>query len=115
MAEKLELLGFFGLTYVWVSKERGLGMGFWSYLGSAGCDYLKNYAGRDVSYSEMYGAVSGTNKLLCRMGELIRAESYVERVAWVGRNYQNVLRLFSSKLRRLPKVFRQSVRTVLLL
>lgn len=90
-------------------------MGFWGYMGSAGWDYLRNYAWRDLSYSEMYGAVSEANELLSWMSELSRAESDVERAAWVGRNYQNVLRVSGSILRRLLKVFRQSVRTVLLL
>ncbi|KAF3449821.1 hypothetical protein FNV43_RR05900 [Rhamnella rubrinervis] len=88
--------------------ERGLGMGFWGYMGLAGWDYLKNYAWRDVSYSELYGAVSEANELLSWMRELSRAESDAERAVWVGRNYQNVLRVSSSMLRRLLKVFRQS-------
>lgn len=92
--------------------ERGLGVGFWGYMWSAGWDYVKNYALRDVSYTEMYGAVSEANELLSRLGELTRAESDAERAEWVGRNYRGVFRAFSSLLRRLLKVFQRTVRTV---
>lgn len=94
--------------------ERGMGLGFWGYVWSAGWDYVKNYAWRDLSYSELYGAVSDADELLSWLGELSGAGSEAARAAWVGRNYQNVARVSSSLLRRLLKVFRQSVRTVLL-
>ncbi|XP_015876289.1 uncharacterized protein LOC107412951 isoform X2 [Ziziphus jujuba] len=88
--------------------ERGLGLGFWGYVWSAGWDYTKNYAWRDLSYTELYGAVSDANELLRWLGELSGARSEAARAAWVSRNYQNVARVSSSLLRKLLKVFRQS-------
>ncbi|KAL5539275.1 hypothetical protein UlMin_042740 [Ulmus minor] len=88
--------------------ERGLGLGFWRFTLSAGWDYARNYAWRDLSYSELYGVVSDANELLKWLGELTRPESDAARVAWVGRNYQNFLRVSKSMLRRLLKVFTKS-------
>ncbi|KAF4360660.1 hypothetical protein G4B88_010655 [Cannabis sativa] len=90
--------------------ERGMGLGFWRFIWSAGWDYVTNYAWRDLSYTELFGAVSDSNELLKWLGELSRAESAGERAAWIGRNYQNVLRVSSSMISRLLKVFRQSKR-----
>ena len=90
--------------------ERGLSLGFWGIMWSAGWDYARNYAWRDLPYTELYGAVSDMNELLRSLGEFTRTESEGDRSAWVGRNYQNLLRLSKSLCRRLLKVFRQSVR-----
>ncbi|KAI4298189.1 hypothetical protein L6164_031778 [Bauhinia variegata] len=88
--------------------ERGLGLGFWGLMWSAGWDYARNYAWRDLSYTELYGAVSDTKELLRCLTELTRMESDTERSVWVGRNYENVMRAFQSLSRKLLKVFRQS-------
>ncbi|XP_062095942.1 uncharacterized protein LOC133801702 [Humulus lupulus] len=88
--------------------ERGMGLGFWRFMWSAGWDYVTNYAWRDLSYPELFAAVSDSNELLKWLGDLSRAESAGERAAWVGRNYKNVLKVSSSMLSRLLKVFRQS-------
>lgn len=90
--------------------ERGLGLGFWGLAWSAGWDYAKSYAWRDLDSRELYGVVSDLNKLLGFLGELTRAESEVARAAWVARNYGDVLRVAKSALRRFVKVFGQSVR-----
>lgn len=90
--------------------DRATGLGFWRFMLSAGWDYTRNYAWRDLAYSDLIGAVSDANELLTWLGELTRAESDSERGAWVGRNYQSVLRVSRSLLAKLLKVFRQSVR-----
>lgn len=90
--------------------ERGLGLGFWGFTWSAGWDYLKNYAWRDLSYADLNGAVSDANKLLSSLGELTRMGSDAERAAWVGRNYQKFLGISNSLFQRLLKVFRLPVR-----
>jgi hypothetical protein len=90
--------------------EGGLGLGFLGFTWSAGWDYLKNYAWRNVNYADLYGAVSDANKLLSSLGELTRLGSDAERAAWVGRNYQNFLGISNSLFQRLLEVFRQPVR-----
>lgn len=94
--------------------DRGLGLGVWGFMWSAGWDYVKNYSWRDLPYSEMYGAASEANELMSWLGELTRKKSDTERAAWITQNYQNVFRVSTSLLRRLLRVFTQSVRTVLL-
>ncbi|EXB58277.1 hypothetical protein L484_015610 [Morus notabilis] len=89
--------------------EPATGMGFWRLMWSAGWDYVRNYAWRDLgAYSELIAAVSDANELLSWLGELTRFESDSERVAWVGRSYHSVLRVSRSLLARLLNVFRQS-------
>ncbi|PON54637.1 adenine phosphoribosyltransferase [Parasponia andersonii] len=89
--------------------ERGMGLGLWRSMWSAGWDYVSNYAWRrDLPYSELYGVVSDSNKLLRWLGELTRAESDAERAEWLARNYKNVLSVSRSLLRRLLGVFSQS-------
>ncbi|KAJ7968808.1 Adenine phosphoribosyltransferase [Quillaja saponaria] len=88
--------------------ERGLGLGFWGFMWSAGWDYAKNYSWRNFSVTELYGAVSEMNELLRYFGELTRKETDVDRVAWVRRNYQKVLSICNSLFGRLLSVFRQS-------
>ncbi|XP_042939798.1 uncharacterized protein LOC122274976 [Carya illinoinensis] len=88
--------------------ERGLGLGLWGFTWSVGWDYVKNYAWREVSYDDLYGAITDANELLRRLGELTRTDSGADSAEWVGRNYQNVLGISSSLLKRLLNVFRQS-------
>jgi len=90
--------------------ERGLGFGFWGLSWSVGWDYAINYAWGHFDYRELYGAVSEMNELLRFLGELTRSGSEIERATWVAGNYKNVLSVAQSVLRRLVKVFRQSVR-----
>ncbi|KAI5331437.1 hypothetical protein L3X38_021563 [Prunus dulcis] len=87
--------------------EGGL-VGGWGFMWSAAWDYMKNYAWRELPYSEVYGAVSDANELLRWLGELGRKESDSERAAWVGQNYRSVLRVSNSLLRRLLTVFYHS-------
>ena len=89
--------------------ERGLGFGFWGLSWSVGWDYAINYAWRDFDYRELYGAVTEMNELLRFLGELTRSGSEIERATWVAGNYKDVLRVAQSVLRRLVKVFHQSV------
>ncbi|KAG2689208.1 hypothetical protein I3760_09G129300 [Carya illinoinensis] len=88
--------------------ERGLGLGLWGFTWSVGWDYVKNYSWREVSYDDLYGAITDANELLRQLGELTRTDSGADRAEWVGRNYQNVLGISSSLLKRLLNVFRQS-------
>lgn len=88
--------------------DRGLGLGVWGFMWSAGWDYVKNYSWRDLPYSEMYGAASEANELMSWLGELTRKKSDTERAAWIGQNYQNVFRVSTSLLRRLLRVFSES-------
>jgi len=90
--------------------DRGLGFGFWGLSWSVGWDYAINYAWGHFDYRELYGAVMEMNELLRFLGELTRSGSEIERTTWVAGNYKNVLRVAQSVLRRLVKVFRQSVR-----
>ncbi|XP_031130278.1 uncharacterized protein LOC116032031 isoform X2 [Ipomoea triloba] len=90
------------------SIERGLGLGFWKLMWTLGWDYARNYAWSDTMSFEMLGAVSDLNELLRALGELTRVGSDRERVAWVTRNYGNVLRIAKALSGRLLKVFRQS-------
>jgi hypothetical protein len=89
--------------------DRGLGFGFWGLSWSVGWDYAINYAWGHFDYRELYGAVMEMNELLRFLGELTRSGSEIERTTWVAGNYKNVLRVAQSVLRRLVKVFHQSV------
>lgn len=60
-----------------------------------------------MSTFELFGAVSDMNELMRGLNELTRMD-IEERVAWVQRNYSNVLRTSKSLFGRLLKVFRQS-------
>ncbi|XP_068318379.1 uncharacterized protein [Pyrus communis] len=87
---------------------RGLGMGVWGFTWSAGWDYLRNYAWRDFPYSEVYGAVADANELLRWLGDLTQRQSDSDRAVWVAQNYQTILKVSKSLLRRLLKVFYHS-------
>lgn len=90
--------------------ERGLGLGFYKYAWSLGWDYAKNYAWNDaMSFRDLGGVVSDLNELLGVLRELNRVRSDAERVAWVGQNYKNALRVSRSLFSRLLKAFRRSV------
>ncbi|KAJ9558129.1 hypothetical protein OSB04_012743 [Centaurea solstitialis] len=87
------------------------GFSFYGTMWSVGWDYLKNYAWRDFGMGspfEMLGAVTELNELMKGLNELTRLESEVERLAWVRRNYGNVVKVSKSLLNRLLKVFTQS-------
>ncbi|XP_068325116.1 uncharacterized protein [Pyrus communis] len=89
--------------------ERGLEMGVWGFMRSAGWDYLWNYAWRDLPNTEVvYGAVSDANELLRWLGDLTQRKSDSDRAAWVAQNYQSILRVSNSLLRRLLNVFYHS-------
>ncbi|KAG2689209.1 hypothetical protein I3843_09G128200 [Carya illinoinensis] len=89
--------------------ERGPGLRLLGFTWSVGWDYVKNkYALREISYDDLYGFVTDANELLRLLEELARTDSGAERAEWVGRNYQNVLGISSSLLKRLLNVFRQS-------
>ncbi|KAL2588795.1 hypothetical protein GLYMA_13G222900v4 [Glycine max] len=62
----------------------------------------------DMSFTDLYGAVSDMNELLRGLTELTRLESVAERSAWVSRNYQSVLTVFKSLSRKLLKALGQS-------
>ncbi|KAG6696102.1 hypothetical protein I3842_09G130500 [Carya illinoinensis] len=89
--------------------ERGPGLRLLGFTWSVGWDYVKNnYALREISYDDLYGFVTDANELLRLLEELARTDSGAERAEWVRRNYQNVLGISSSLLKRLLNVFRQS-------
>ncbi|XP_008443717.2 uncharacterized protein LOC103487237 [Cucumis melo] len=88
--------------------ERGLGLSFWGSIWSLAWDYTKNYAWRDLPFSELYDAVPDMNELIRAFAELSQLESDFARANWVSRNYQSVLRVSNSLLKRLLKVFRKS-------
>ncbi|KAM1685243.1 hypothetical protein TB1_035903 [Malus domestica] len=88
--------------------ERGLGMGVWGFMWSAGWDDLRNYARRDFPYSEVDGAVADANELLRWLGDLTQRQSDSDRAVWVAQNYQTILKVSNSLLRRLLKVLYHS-------
>ncbi|XP_058095440.1 uncharacterized protein LOC131240921 isoform X2 [Magnolia sinica] len=89
------------------------GFGFWRGVWSMGWDYVRNYAWQDIVSdwppTEMLGAVSDMNELLRALSELTRMESDRDRGSWVLRNYQRVLGISKSLLRRFLVVFSRSV------
>lgn len=114
-ASKGDLSGANRARLIAEKLEKGLGLGFWKFMGAAGWDYVKNYAWRDIPYAAYYSAVSEVNELLRCLGELARTSSDVEKAAWLGRNYQSVLNILRSILGRFLTVFRESVRSVRIL
>ncbi|XP_038893850.1 uncharacterized protein LOC120082663 [Benincasa hispida] len=88
--------------------EPGLGFSFWGSMWSLAWDYTKNYAWRDLPFSELYDAVPDMNQLLRAFNELTRLESDSARASWVARNYQSLLGVSNSLLQRLLKVFRKA-------
>ncbi|PIN04342.1 hypothetical protein CDL12_23117 [Handroanthus impetiginosus] len=89
--------------------ERGLGLGFYKFAWNVGWDYVKNYGSGDaVSFETLGGVLSDVNELLGALGELNQIQSDAERVAWVGRNYKDALRVSKSLFGRLLKVFHHS-------
>ncbi|KAM1138680.1 hypothetical protein COP1_036580 [Malus domestica] len=85
--------------------ERGLGMGVWGFMWSAGWDDLRNYAWRDFPYSEVD---ADANELLRWQGGLTQRQSDSDRAVWVAQNYQTILKVSNSLLRRLLKVLYHS-------
>ncbi|KAI3740380.1 hypothetical protein L2E82_30808 [Cichorium intybus] len=91
-------------------EKHSRGFSFYGVMWSLGWDYMKNYAWRDIGIasSEMFGAVSDMNELIRGLSELTRMESEAERVAWVRRNYGNMLTVSKSMFNRLLRVFSRS-------
>ncbi|KAM1917752.1 hypothetical protein ACFX13_037316 [Malus domestica] len=85
--------------------ERGLGMGVLGFMWSAGWDDLRNYAWRDFPYSEVD---ADANELLRWQGGLTQRQSDSDRAVWVAQNYQTILKVSNSLLRRLLKVLYHS-------
>lgn len=92
--------------------ERVLGLGFWGLAWSAGWDYLRNYAWRDLEHREIHGAIADVNELMGFLSELTQANSDANRAAWFAQNYGNVLRISRRMLHRLLKVFAKSVQFI---
>ncbi|GKU94317.1 hypothetical protein SLEP1_g7831 [Rubroshorea leprosula] len=88
--------------------ERGLGLGFWGMAWSVGWDYVRNYAWRDLDYGQIYGVVSDLKELRGFLSQLTRANSDMERAAWVAQNYGNALGVSKRMFRRLLTVFQKS-------
>ncbi|GLT80168.1 hypothetical protein SLA2020_516220 [Shorea laevis] len=88
--------------------ERGLGLGFWGMTLTVGWDYVRNYAWRDLDYGEIYGVASDLNELGGFLSQLTRANSDMERAAWVAQNYGNALGVSKRMFRRLLTVFQKS-------
>ncbi|KAK6123949.1 hypothetical protein DH2020_042294 [Rehmannia glutinosa] len=89
--------------------EHGLGLGFYKFAWNVGWDYMKNYAWRDTpSFDTQGGVLSDLNELLGAVCELNRIRSDAERLAWIGRNYKNALRVSKSLFARMLNIFRQS-------
>ncbi|XP_077252265.1 adenine phosphoribosyltransferase [Tasmannia lanceolata] len=88
------------------------GLALWGGIWSFGWDYLRNYAWRDVISgwppTEVFRAVSEMNDLLGALSELTRMESDKDKARWLLQNYQRVLGVSRSLLRRLLLVFYQS-------
>ncbi|KAL8468339.1 hypothetical protein ACS0TY_031535 [Phlomoides rotata] len=89
--------------------KRGLGLGFYKFAWNVGWDYVKNYAWSDtMSFQILGGVVSDLNELFRVLSELSQIRSNAGKVAWVGLNYKNALRVSQSLFARLLSVFRQS-------
>ncbi|KAK4347295.1 hypothetical protein RND71_033634 [Anisodus tanguticus] len=89
--------------------ENGLGSGFWKVMWNVGWDYARNYAWRDATTSfEMFDALSEFNEMLRGLTEFTSASSDRERVNWINRNYEILLKVSRSLFGRFRNVFRQS-------
>ncbi|RDX76873.1 hypothetical protein CR513_43090, partial [Mucuna pruriens] len=69
---------------------------------------LWTWSWTNLSFTDLYGAVSDMNELLRGLTEFTRLESVAERSTWVSRNYQSVLTVSKSLSRKLLKAFGQS-------
>lgn len=83
---------------------------WWRIVGSAGWDYIVNYAWREsFSRPTQYAQVlSHFNELLSAFDELMQSRSETEKVQWISRNYQRVLSISKSLLQKLLAIFSQS-------
>lgn len=89
--------------------ERGMGLGFYKLVLNMGWDILKNLAWSDtMSFGTLAAVLPDLKELLAAVGDFNRINSDAGRVAWIGRNYGNVLRVSKSLFTRLLKVFGQS-------
>ncbi|KZV51068.1 hypothetical protein F511_01860 [Dorcoceras hygrometricum] len=61
-----------------------------------------------MSFGTLAAVLPDAKELLAAVSDFSRINSDTERVAWVGRNYGNILRVSKSLLTRLLKVFGQS-------
>ncbi|XP_015167912.1 uncharacterized protein [Solanum tuberosum] len=87
--------------------ENGMGIGFWKVMWNVGWDYARNYAWRDATSFEMFGAFSDLNEILRGLSDFSSVSSDRERVKWMNRNYENLFRVSKSLFGKFRKVFRQ--------
>ncbi|CAN4082146.1 unnamed protein product [Withania somnifera] len=83
--------------------ENFLGIGFWKVIWNVGWDY----AWRDATSFEMFGALSELNEILLGITEFTSVSSDRERVKWMNRNYENLFRVSKSLFGKFRRVFRQ--------
>lgn len=76
-------------------------------MWNVGWDYARNYAWRDAASFEMFGAFSELNEILRGVSEFTSVGSDRERVKWMNRNYENLLRASKSLFGKFRMVFRQ--------
>lgn len=86
-----------------------MGIGFWKVMWNVGWDYARNYAWRDATSFEMFGAFSDLNEILRGLSDFSSVSSDRERVKWMNRNYENLFRVSKSLFGKFRKVFRQPV------
>ncbi|XP_055806557.1 uncharacterized protein LOC129875145 isoform X2 [Solanum dulcamara] len=87
--------------------ENGMGIGFWKVMWNVGWDYARNYAWRDATSFEMFGAFSELNEILRGLSDFSSVSSDRERVNWMNRNYENLFTFSKSLFGKFRKVFRQ--------
>ncbi|XP_073127731.1 uncharacterized protein [Henckelia pumila] len=89
--------------------EHATGLGFYKFVLNTGWDFLKNFAWSDpMSFGTLAAVLPDLKELLVAVGDFNRINSDAGRVAWIGRNYGNILRVSTSIFTRLLKVFGQS-------
>ncbi|XP_009769557.1 uncharacterized protein [Nicotiana sylvestris] len=91
-----------------IKLENGLGIGFWKVMWNVGWDYARNYAWRDTTSFDMFGALSELNEILRGLSDFSSVSSDRERVNWMNRNYENLFRVSKSLFGRFRKMFRHS-------
>ncbi|XP_057428810.1 uncharacterized protein LOC130722178 [Lotus japonicus] len=85
------------------SIDKMSGIGFLRFLWSAW-----SWSWKDLSLTDLYGAVSDINELLRSLNEFTRLESPAQTSAWLSRNYQKLLKVTKSLSRKLLNSFGQS-------
>lgn len=83
---------------------------WWRIVGSAGWDYILNYAWREsFSRPSQYAQVFfHFNEILSAFDELMQARSETEKLQWISHNYKRVLRISKELLQKLLAIFSQS-------